>query len=208
MKLFVNPMSPPCRRVMATMYHLNSPCELQNVDFQSKQLEAPEFRKLNPNGAIPTLQDGDYGLWESCAIMQYLCEKKGTTDLWPSETKARAEVTKWSYWTAYHMGPACGTLMWEGHFKKAMGMGEPDTKAIAEATEDFHKYAKVLDDHLAKNQWATGKTMTLADFTLGSAFMYADAAKMPWDKYANVRAWYKRLEGTDAWKKSTPPQAK
>lgn len=208
MKLYVNPMSPPCRRVMATMYHLNSPIELQNVDFQSKQLEAPEFRKMNPNGAIPLLSDGDFHLWESCAIMQYLCEQKGNTELWPADAQARADVNRWSYWTAYHLGPAAGTLVWENLVKKMMNMGAPDAAAVKEATEDFHKYAKVLDGQLAGKQWVTGKTMTLADFTVASAMMYADAAHLPWENYANIRAWYKRMEGTDAWKKSTPPAAK
>jgi glutathione S-transferase len=207
MKLYQNPMSPPCRRVLATMYHLNSPIEVQKIDFRSKEMESPEFFKMNPNGAVPVLQDGDFHLWESCAIMQYLCEKKGNTDLYPQDTKARADVNRWSYWTAYHMAPAAGTLVWENLVKKMMNMGEPDQKAVAEATEDFHKYAKVLDAQLAKNQWVAGKTMTLADFNVGSAFMYADAANLPWGNYGNVKAWYKRLEGTDAWKKSTPPKA-
>src|SRR5262249_50075715 len=152
--------------VLATMYHLNSPVELQNVDFGTKQLESPEFRKVNPNGAIPALQDGDFNLWESCAIMQYLCEKKGNTDLWPQDTKARADISRWSYWTAYHFGPAAGTYVWENLVKKMLNMGEPDKKALAEAEEEFHQYAKVLDAHLANRQWVSGKALSLADFTI------------------------------------------
>jgi glutathione S-transferase len=190
------------------MHHLGLQIELQNVDFQSKQLESPEFRKLNPNGSIPLLQDGDFTVWESCAIMEYLCDKTGHTELYPQELKARTDINRWSYWTAYHFAPACGTFIWENLVKPMMKMGEPDAKILQEAKEDFHRYAKVLDDQLTNRNWVTGKNMTLADFNIGSVLMYVEGAKIPWENYSNIRGWYKRLESTDAWKKSAPPPMK
>lgn len=206
MKLYQNPMSPPCRRVLATAYHLNSPIEMQLIDFGSGFTSKPEYLKMNPNGAVPLLSDGDFQLWESNAIMQYLCEKEGNTDLFPQDLKTRSDISRWTYWSAYHFGPATGTYTWENLVKKMLNMGEPDQDALKSAAEDFHKYAAVLDQHLADHPFACGKTMTLADFTLGSNVMYAEASQLPWGKYANIQAWYKRLEGTDAWKKSTPPR--
>jgi len=205
MKLYQNPMSPPCRRVLAAAYHLNTPIELQTVEFQSSQMQSPEYLKMNPNGAVPLLQDGDFHLWESGAIMQYLAEKKGNTELYPQDVKTRADITRWNFWSAYHFGPAAGTIVWETLVKKMMNAGEPDVNAVKEATEDFHKYAKVLNQQLDGRQFVTGKTVTLADYTIASNLMYAEAARLPWDSYSHIKSWYKRIEGLDAWKKSAPP---
>lgn len=204
MKLYQNPMSPPCRRVLATMYHLNSPVELMTVDFKTDQLSKPEYTKMNPNGAVPLLVDGDFNLWESTAIMQYLAEKKGDTKFYPADAKSRADIARWNAWSMCHFSPAAGTIVWESYMKPMFGMGEADQAAVKTATENFHKYAKVLEQHLANRAYALGDAITLADFTLGSTLMYADAAKLPWGAYKNIQAWYKRLEATDAWKKSTP----
>ncbi|MGZ3655090.1 MAG: glutathione S-transferase family protein [Bdellovibrionota bacterium] len=207
MKLFQNPMSPPCRRVLATAHQLNMPLELQTVEFQSSQMQSPEYLKMNPNGAVPLLCDGDFNLWESTAIMQYLAEKKGS-DLYPQDLKARADVNRWTSWSAYHFGPASGTIVWENLVKKMLNAGAPDANALKEATEDFHKYAAVLDKQLSTHNFVAGKALTLADFTIASNLMYAEAAQLPWEKYSHIKTWYKRIEATDGWKKSAPPATK
>jgi glutathione S-transferase len=206
MKLYQNPMSPPCRRVLATLHHLNMPVELQTVDFKSDQLSSPEYIKMNPNGAVPLLEDGSFYLWESTAIMQYLAEKSGPNELYPSDAKSRAQISSWSAWSMCHFGPASGTLVWELFVKKMMNLGEPDQAAVAEATTDFNKYAKVLNQHLAERKYLTGNAVTLADFTIASNLMYAQAAQLPWNEFKNIQAWYQRIEALDAWKKSSPPK--
>lgn len=201
MKLYQNPMSSPCRRTLATIYQLNLPVELQAVQFGEPLMKSPEFLKMNPNGAIPLLQDGDFSLWESLAIMQYLAEKAGS-DLYPKELKARAEVNRWNFWSAYHLAPATGTFVWENLLKKMFNMGEPDANALKKSTEDFHKYAKVLDQQLVGRKYITGDTLTLADFTIASNLMYAKESQLPWNDYGYIKAWYERMEDLDSWKKS------
>jgi len=52
------------------------------IDFKLKlaggsfgQLDTPNFERMNPNRLIPTIRDGDFSLWESHAIVRYLCSK-------------------------------------------------------------------------------------------------------------------------------------
>lgn len=204
MKLYQNPASPPCRRVLATVYHLNSPVEMMHVEFGSGEIKKEAFLKMNPNGAVPTLDDNGFHLWESKAIMQYLAELKGDQDCWPKDLKKRADINRWMSWQDCHLGQACGNLVWENFVKNMVGMGGPEERAVADATEDFHQYAAVLDKHLEGKKFVCGDKVTLADFSLGASFMYAVPGKLPMDKYKNIQAWYQRLEGVDAWKKSTP----
>jgi glutathione S-transferase len=62
----------------------------------------------------------------------------------------------------------------------------------------------VLDDHLATNSVAVGKTLTVADFALAAALPYATAAGIPLAEFRHIQAWYGRLEELDAWQNPFP----
>mgnify|MGYP003337785080 FL=1 len=145
MKLYQNPASPPCRRVLATIFHLGLEVELVDVQFHSGQLESPDYRRMNPNGAVPLLDDGGFYLWESTAIMTYLCDKQGATELYPQHLQKRADVNRWLAWSNAQLGPVTGTLVWENLIKGWLKIGGPDPKEVAEAEKDFHRCAKVLE---------------------------------------------------------------
>jgi glutathione S-transferase len=76
---------------------------------------------------------------------------------------------------------------------------------LKKAEEAFHRDAAILDAHLAKHQFlATGK-LTLADFAVASYLHYAEAAKLPWEHYDKLQAWYARIEALPAWRETKPP---
>ena len=89
MKLYVFPPSPNARKVMMVAHHLGLDCETELLDITAGAQHTPEYRAINPNGVMPALQDGDLTLWESNAIMQYLCSKSESQTLWPAEPAAQ-----------------------------------------------------------------------------------------------------------------------
>ena len=110
MKIYHFPYSPNSRRVLAVAFHLGLEPELIKVDLgQGEQMRA-EFLRLNPNHAIPVLVAGDFVLWESVAIMQYLANQVSSNTLWPVEPKAQADVSRWLCWSLAHWGPPAGSL--------------------------------------------------------------------------------------------------
>ena len=70
MRLYQHPMSANARAAIMTVYQLNAPVELVYVDLQKGEQNLPAYLKLNPNHRVPVLEDGDFYLWESRAIMQ------------------------------------------------------------------------------------------------------------------------------------------
>ena len=58
----------------------------------------PEYRAMNPNGTIPTIDDDGFVLWESHAIVRYLAAKHGAGTLWPADLKQRADSDRWMDW--------------------------------------------------------------------------------------------------------------
>jgi glutathione S-transferase len=204
MKLYHFPISPNSRRVIAVLHHLDLACELQALDLTKGEQLKDEFISLNPNHMIPTLIDGDFVLWESNAIMQYLCSKVANTDLWPNDAKVRADITRWQFWQTGHFGRACGIFIFENLLKKALNLGEPDASELAKGTESFHRFAKILDAHLQGRDWLVGEQITLADLSVGSLLDLAEMAAYPVEGYKEINRWYQALQQLPAWQSSMP----
>jgi glutathione S-transferase len=204
MKLYVNPVSPNVRRVRFTAAVLGLELEERRLDFAKGEHKNPEYLALNPNGAVPTLVDGDFVLTESRAIMQYLATKKPESGLLPRDEQARADVTRWQFWDAAHFSPQLGTFTFQKLLKPMFGMGEPDQGKIEEALTNFRRFAAVLDKRLDGKRHVVGEALTLADLTLASSLMYAKQTDVPLGEFSNVHGWFSRMSEMDAWRKTNP----
>jgi glutathione S-transferase len=202
MKLYYNPLSPNVRRVRLTAAVLGLELEEKKLDFAKGEHKTPEYLALNPNGAVPTLVDGDFVVTESRAIMQYLASKKPESGLLPHDEAARADVTRWQFWDSSHFSPQMGTLAFEKIIKGMVGLGDPDMAKVNEALTNFRRWAAVLDKRLNGKQYVVGNSLTLADLTLASSLMYAKQADAPLAEFPNVQAWFSRMTELDGWKKS------
>lgn len=204
MKLYYYSRSHNSRRVLALIRHLGIAVELDHRELSKGEHKTPEITALNPNGLLPILVDGDFVLFESNAIMQYLSDKHGPTELYPADLNARAKVNQWLSWQMCHLSQTTGPYVFENLVKPLFDMGEPDTVRLDKVAVDFKKYVAVLDGQLGNQTFVTGDHLTLADFSIASNLMYADIAKMPWQDFANVRAWYARVAALDSWIASEP----
>ncbi len=204
MKLYYHPNSPNCTDVLATANQLGIELDLELVELMKGAQKDPAFLKLNPNGKVPTLVDGDFVIWESNAIMQYIASTKPGNSLWPAGVRVRADIARWQFWQASQWNKATGMLVWENMIKKFLNLGAPDPAKIKEGEELFHASAAVLDGHLKDRQYLVGNGLTLTDFSVAASLIYARPARLPLEKYENIRAWYARIESLDAWKKALP----
>lgn len=202
MKLYYNPLSPNVRRARLTIAVLGIDVEEKLLDFSKGEHKSPEFLALNPNGAVPTLVDGDFVLTESRAIMQYLATKKPESGLLPRDEQARADVTRWQFWDAAHFSPQLGTLAFEKIIKGMMGMGEPDPVKIQEALTNFRRFSSVLEQRLNGKAYVVGNALTIADLTLAASLMYAAQTEVPLSEFSNLQAWFSRVTALDGWKKT------
>ena len=75
--------------------------ELERVDREHNAHKSPEYLKLNPNGLIPVLVDGDLVLYETGAIVLHLVDTHASSGLAPAlGTVERAQFYKWLVWLA------------------------------------------------------------------------------------------------------------
>ena len=204
MKLYMTPLSPNVRRVRITAAVLQIHLQEITLDFAKGEHKSPQYLALNPNGAVPTLVDGDFVLTESRAIMCYLAAKKPEAGLIPGDEPARAHSQRWQFWDACHFSPQLGTLTFEKIIKPIMGLGEPRQDKIDEAFTNLRRFCAVLDQRLHDREYLVGNALTIADLTIASSLMYAKRTDVPLGDFPNVRSWFSRIGETDAWKITDP----
>lgn len=102
LKIFGVPLSQPCRAVIWVCLYKGLPFEIVLVNPGSKSAKGsrhPNFLAMNPQGTIPTIKDDDgHVLWESNAILTYLAQKHGWTDLYPADLRRRSLVDQYLHW--------------------------------------------------------------------------------------------------------------
>lgn len=202
MRLYQHPMSANSRAATLAALWLKAPVEMVFVDLAKGEQRLPEYLKLNPNHRVPVLEDGDFYLWESRAIMQYLADKTPGQTLYPTDPRTRADVNRWLFWSGQHFAPAVSIFFWENVVKPMIGRGSPDQAELKRGEPLFNEFAAVLDQHLADRKWVVGAGVTLADLSLAVAWACAAPGKAPVAWYANIQRWFMRIQELDAWQQT------
>ena len=201
MKLYQFPFSPNCQKVVAVAHEVGVPLELATVELFKGEARTPAMLAKNPNGKLPILEDGDFVLWESTAMLAYIAAKAGRVDLAPTTPRERAEVDRWTSWQGAHFGPAIRKVAFERIVKKAMGLGAPDESAVKAGIEEFAATASVLEQSLGAKEYVCGP-LTIADFALAPYAALTASCGLDFDPYPKTKAWLGRMAARDSMKKT------
>ena len=202
LRLLMNPFSSSARRVTFLVAHLGLDVELDLLADLRNPVDRARLTALNPNAKIPVLVHGDFVLWESMAIMQYLADLTPGQTVYPTAPAARADVNRWLFWGTQHWLPPIGVLTWERWMKGLFGAGDPDAAAIARAERELAQLTPVLDAHLGDGdgrEWLVGDALTIADIGLAIPLMRAEEAALPLADHPHVAAWLARVKALPAW---------
>ena len=200
MKLYYDPVTVNCKKVVAGFGLLGAEFEKSHVDYFGGGHKAPEYVKINPNAALPALVDGDFTLWESNAILQYVADKKEAFDYYPRDPKVRADIHRWQLWEAAHWFPSCYVFLVENVVKPLL-KAEPDKATIEKETPNWHRLANILDARLAEQRWLCGDKVTIADISVGAPMHLHPYQKLPLAAHPNLRRWMiEDVEQLPSWK--------
>jgi glutathione S-transferase len=163
------------------------PFELVPTHFLT-DAHAPAYLKINPNGRIPALQDGDITLFESLAINLYLARKYGPA-LWPTSVADEGRTYQWSVWAMTELEePVITALMHRAFLPAEMR----DPAKGDEAAERFKKPLAVLDGALAGRSFLVGSAFSIADLNVASVLAIAPMAGLDVAPTPNAAAWLAR----------------
>jgi glutathione S-transferase len=160
-------------------------------------LDEPGYRRINPNGRIPTIEDDGFALWEANTILRYLAGKHDMGGLCPTGLAERADAERWMDWQLCHVLPGMITLFF-GLIRTPAE--QRDNSAIETARQRTEEAFGILDRHLSGRQYVSTDRFTMADIPLG-AFAYRWLA-LPIERpqLANLAAWYERLKERTAYR--------
>jgi len=202
-KFYSDPGSGSCRRVSAVIEHLQIEVEEVFVDLLSGGGQQPEFLAINPTGMVPVIviqepNQEDVILSEASAIMLYLCEQQGNSELIP--VNSRMQVLQWMFWAAEHFRQAAPIYFEENVVARLMGK-QSDSFRLAEAERLLIRHAKILNNHLKNRVFVACEHVTLADFDLAAALSQMSRSGVPFSQFEHIIAWEKNLDSSvAAWK--------
>ena len=147
---------------------------------------------MHPIGLVPAIQDDDLTLFESNAILRYLCNAHApTSPLYPADAKARAKVDAWLDFQQTALGPP-HTVFFIG-----LARTPPEQRDIAAITAAVHQAGKlwaIIDQRIAAQGWIASAHLTLADIAFGVHAHRWFALDLPGRPHLpHVRAWYDKL---------------
>ena len=185
LKLYGIPRSRTAR-VIWMLEELQIPYENVPVSF-IEESRKPEYLKINPNGHIPALQDGDLTLFESLAINLYLARKydKG---LWPKTIEGEAKAYQWSIWAMTELEEPLLTVLLNRAF---LPEDQRNTKKADDAAERFKTPLKVLEGQLT-GEYLGGKDFTVSDLNVASVLSWAPLGGLDLGNAPRSQAWLGR----------------
>lgn len=201
MQLYFDPLSTSSRPVMLLIHDFKLDMDEITVNLHLQENLQPDFLAINPNGAVPTLDDDAFILTESSAILKYLA-RKYDLPVYPDDLRDQIRVDEMVSWfTTNFRGYHCifGTYP---KMISAMAGLSPMTKAEMAAMGAYgsQRYLTVLDKMLAENgPYVCGKAITIADYAGIAQVTLADYVDFDFSPYPNVKAWTVRMRNRKGW---------
>jgi glutathione S-transferase len=195
MKLYCDPISTTSRPVLLFAAEHALDLEVVNVDLMAGGHQDPAYLALNPNGVVPFLVDGDFGLGESAAILKYLARKSGS-GAYPTDLQARARVDEAISWFSCQFHEVFCMMVCYPHIGVPKGMDPAMLQGLkAYGAEHAPRWLKVLDEHmLGARPYVCGEEITLADYLGVSYVLLGEFAGFDFSPYPNIRAWIARMQ--------------
>ncbi len=184
-------------KVIWLLEELSLPYERRDVGGPFGQTDTPDYRRMNPMGLVPTLDEDGFTLFESNAILRYLCAAHASSStLWPSDVRARARVDQWMDWQQTAMNRPASTVF--------IGLvrtpaEKRDMAGIGAAKDELARYWGMLDTQLARHAFAAGDAFTLADIALGVHVHRWFSFDFARPEMPNLAKWYQRLTSRPAY---------
>jgi glutathione S-transferase len=152
--------------------------------------KTPEYRALNPNALVPTIEDGDFQLWESNVIVRYLAQKSQDNRLCPADITTRFDAERWMDWQATVFWPALRPLFIE---LIRTPPANRDTSAIARGESLSLAAARILDARLSDRTFLAGESFSMGDIPAATTVHRWYALNIHHPELPNLQRWYQLM---------------
>ncbi len=148
------------REAVWTLQEVGAPFERIDAGRQYGIVDTPGYGARNPNRLVPLLEDEGFELWESNAIVRYLCAKHGVSGLYPQDLRRRFDAERWMDWQQTTLNRA-GSPAFVQWIRTPPAQRRPDV--IEASRSAMAPLIAILDAHLAGREWMGGEDFSMAD---------------------------------------------
>ncbi|CAA2995157.1 glutathione S-transferase F9-like [Olea europaea subsp. europaea] len=193
------------KRVLVCLVEKEIEFEAVDINLFKGENKSLDYLKLQPFGLLPAIQDGDYTLYESRAIIRYYAEKYRSqgTELFGKTMEEKGKVEQWLEVEAHNFQPPLYTLVLHIVFSSKMGI-TPDQNVIQENEVKLGKVLDIYEERLSTSKYLVGDFFSLADLShlpfgyyllngVGKGYMIRDRK--------HVSAWWDVISNRPSWKK-------
>nr|QJZ27970.1 BRPa-HB118 [Gossypium bickii] len=193
------------QRVLACLLEKEVEFQIVDVDLEAGDHKKPDFLLRQPFGQVPAIEDGDFKLFESRAIIRYYAAKyeKQGTNLLGNSLEERAMVDQWLEVEAHNFNDLVYTLVFQLLILPRMGK-QGDTALVLSCQQKLEKVLDIYEQRLSTTAYLAGDSFTLADLSHLPALRYLVDDVGMWHMVSqrkHVNAWWETISNRAAWKK-------
>ena len=178
------------RKVVFTAQLLGLPFERVDAGASFGITRTPEYLARNPNALVPTVQDGDFTLWESNVIVRYLCASRDLGGLYPQDLRQRFDAERWMDWQQTTLNGA-GREAFIQLFRTPEA--QRSAQAIAASVAATEPLLAMLDALLARRPFLAGDRLTMADVPIACEMHRWWGLPLDHPPHPHLRRWYDGL---------------
>jgi glutathione S-transferase len=201
-KLYYHPVSTTSRPVVLFATESGIDLDYRIVDLFSGAQYQPEYGAINPSRQVPVLEDDEFRLTESSAILKYLADKIGSP-AYPTDLRKRARVNERMDWlnTGFYRDFSYGFL----YPQIFPFMRRPDevvqAGTVAWGKDKALTWLKVLDESLIgpRNSFVCGDAITIADYLGAMMVLGGEVIRCNLNGYPNISRWFDKMKALKHW---------
>lgn len=197
MKVYFAPQSRAVRTVWL-LEEIGKPYELERFTLGQKEMRGLDYLKINPNGRVPTVEDGDVMISESTAIAQYLGAKYAPEITPGVDDTNFAEYLQWLHYAEGMIMPPINTIVVETILLPPDRRNEDNAKR---AMKLLNRTLLAVEAHMEGREFIAGD-FTVADTITGHAVIMSRRLGGDFSALDNLNAYADRLEAREAFKKA------
>ena len=171
--------------------------EAKSIDFQAKEHKSAEFLKINPNGKVPALTDGDFTIWESMAINMYLCDQY-KPELLGTNARERGLAYQWSTWSLVDLQAPLIEIFIQLVF---VPEERRDLAKIEKAKEKLPNLLETLEVALTNKKYLAGDNFSVADLNTASVVHICEHIKYDISKFEKINSWLQSISDRDGFQR-------